>query len=170
MHVRKCERARACVRECAQTAMQRAEASGSVAEKLATSAAHAALEAERVTGLKPVVLGRGRTRGASRRGRGAGARQLGLGGGAAQSRNQIRESQTNCDNAYSVAQLIKLVQLPYRAMHHAFGCTLLSFLIWSWSLLDLKLVTHTDATVMLYVDAYRHIQYNAIGISHGIVK
>jgi len=56
------ERQKAALAE-AKVAMQRAEASGSVAQKLATSATHAALEAERVTGLKPVVLGRGRSRG-----------------------------------------------------------------------------------------------------------
>lgn len=57
----------------AKTAMQRAEACGSVAEKLATSAAHSALEAQRVTGLRPMVLGRGRGRG-SWRGRSRGGR------------------------------------------------------------------------------------------------
>ena len=55
----------------AKLAMQRAEASGDVALKLAASMQHASLEAERVTGLKPVVRGRGR-RGGWSRGRGSG--------------------------------------------------------------------------------------------------
>lgn len=58
----------------AKAAAAKAEASGSVAEKLATSTAVAAIEAQRVTGLKPVVLGRGgrgRGRHGGRFGRGA---------------------------------------------------------------------------------------------------
>ncbi|KAG8470194.1 hypothetical protein KFE25_008615 [Diacronema lutheri] len=47
----------------ARQAMQRAEASGSAAEKVVAASAYSAIEAEKVTGLKPVVLGRGRARG-----------------------------------------------------------------------------------------------------------
>uniref|UniRef100_A0A7S0JH32 Stc1 domain-containing protein n=1 Tax=Calcidiscus leptoporus TaxID=127549 RepID=A0A7S0JH32_9EUKA len=59
----------------AKAALRRAEASGSVVEKLTASATHAALEAERVTGLKPVILGRGG------RGRGRGSWRGRAGGG-----------------------------------------------------------------------------------------
>jgi hypothetical protein len=47
----------------AEAALRKAEATGSVGDKLKAAATHAALEAERVTGLKPVVLGRGRSQG-----------------------------------------------------------------------------------------------------------
>ena len=57
----------------ARAALQKAEISGSAAQTLAASSRLAALEAEKVTGLKPVVLGkRGRGRGGSWRGRGKG--------------------------------------------------------------------------------------------------
>ena len=57
----------------ARVALQKAEISGSAAQTLAASSRLAALEAEKVTGLKPVVLGkRGRGRGGSWRGRGKG--------------------------------------------------------------------------------------------------
>eukprot|EP00935_MAST-01C_sp_MAST-1C-sp1_P001932 g1932.t1 len=56
------------LREAKQKA-QRAEACGTAAQKLAASSALAAAEAELVTGLKPMVLGRGR-RGRGGRGRG----------------------------------------------------------------------------------------------------
>ena len=56
----------------ARAAAAKAEASGSAAEKLKASSQVAALEAELVTGLKPIKLGstRGRGRGGSWRGRG----------------------------------------------------------------------------------------------------
>lgn len=44
----------------AKAVAAKAEASGTAAEKLAAASTVAALEAEQVTGLKPVVLGRGR--------------------------------------------------------------------------------------------------------------
>uniref|UniRef100_A0A7S0EW07 Stc1 domain-containing protein n=1 Tax=Phaeocystis antarctica TaxID=33657 RepID=A0A7S0EW07_9EUKA len=60
----------------AKTAAAKAEASGSVVEKLAAHSKVAAIEAQMVTGLKPVVLGRG--------GRGRGGRHGGrFGRGAA---------------------------------------------------------------------------------------
>ena len=55
--------------EAARKALQQAEISGNAAEKLKTSSKLAALEGQKVTGLKPVILGRGRGRG---RGRGGG--------------------------------------------------------------------------------------------------
>ena len=57
----------------AKTAAKRADAVGSTAEKLKANAALAAAEAELVTGLKPIVLGRGRSRGRGA-GRGRGVR------------------------------------------------------------------------------------------------
>mmetsp|Transcript_25149 Transcript_25149/g.68164 ORF Transcript_25149/g.68164 Transcript_25149/m.68164 type:complete len:188 (+) Transcript_25149:57-620(+) len=59
----------------AKLAMQKAEATGTAAEKLATSSAYSAIEAEKVTGLKPIKLSGGRGHG---RGRGRG--RLGRGG------------------------------------------------------------------------------------------
>ena len=58
----------------ARKALQKAEVSGSVAEKLAASAKLAALEGEKVTGLKPMVLGKGG------RGRGSWRGRSGRGG------------------------------------------------------------------------------------------
>lgn len=49
--------------DAAKQAMQRADASGSVAEKVLTASAYSAIQAEKVTGLKPVILGRGRGHG-----------------------------------------------------------------------------------------------------------
>ena len=59
--------------EAARRRLAQVEVSGSVAEKLAASNDLAALEAQKVTGLKPVVLGNGRGRGRGGRfGRGRG--------------------------------------------------------------------------------------------------
>ena len=55
----------------AKKAVKVAEATGSAAQKLKANAQLAALEGELVTGLKPMVIGRGR-RGSGGRGRGRG--------------------------------------------------------------------------------------------------
>ena len=55
----------------AKAAVAKAEATGTAVEKLKANSALAAIQAERVTGLKPVVLGRGgRGRHGGRFGRG----------------------------------------------------------------------------------------------------
>ena len=52
--------------------IKEADAKGNVKEKLKYESQLSALEAEHVTGLKPVVMGRGRGRRSSWRGRGTG--------------------------------------------------------------------------------------------------
>ena len=68
---------------------KRAEATGGVVQKLLTASAECAAEAEAVTGLKPVILGRGRKGRGGSGGRGA-ARGRGRGGSSGAAGNRGR--------------------------------------------------------------------------------
>jgi hypothetical protein len=59
----------------ARTKVEQANATGNAQKMVAAESELAALEAEKVTGLKPVKLGRGRGRGGGGRGRGRGGRR-----------------------------------------------------------------------------------------------